>query len=249
MGLIAKGLCWKLLDSISESESPSAFIAFYEAIKKAAIRNDLDFSVDDPLMADSSIHKQMAEAIGRSLEPRPAILPSVGHTISIQGESWHVVLNATATPHLKAAVVERKPRTEEETAYRFRLVRDLVDHGEVDFGKIGDEQLHGKTWELYLFCKIRKLKVLRESFAKRPYRKQPILLAPNQTFLHLTATLPSISTIKDDAGGVRKFLDECDRVLVEQVGQEKLIRYLEGCGIPPKDFLWAQRTSILGMRF
>lgn len=240
MGLASNSVCWRFLSSVSEHETPKEFLSFYEVIKRTAIRKGLQPESDEGALAESKIQTQMVEAIGRSLQARPATLPAVGHTIRIQGEWWHVWLQTTQIPHLSAAVVERKQR--EFTHYRFNLVRELIEGGDVDYGKVEDKQLHGKTWSLYLHCKIHALKVLREAYSRLPFRKKPVLLVPNVLFSGLSQKLPLMSSITDTPDGIRAFLDQCDHVFVAEAGKEGLLRYLQDSSISPATFLNAQHS-------
>jgi len=51
-----------------------------------------------------------------------------------------------------------------------------------------------------------------------------------------------MSSITDTPDGIRAFLDDCDRVLIAEVGEEGLFRYLQDCSISPAKFLNAQRS-------
>jgi hypothetical protein len=242
-------VCWKLLDSISESNSPAEFLAFYEAIKDAARATNQSCSLTDKLPDEGLVRGQMVEAIGRSLQPNPPTLPSITYVITINGESWHVILSATAIPHLRAAVVEWEPKSESETASRFQITRWLLQNRIAGFGKIENDQFQGKTWEVYLFCKIGLLTDLRKSLNRDPFQRKAVLLAPDRVFSQLETSMPVVSTFQNNPEGIRKFLDECDNVLTKQIGQTELVHYLEGSPVSPKQFLRAQKPSIFGMRF
>jgi hypothetical protein len=175
MTLRRRTICWKFLDTVSEFESPSVFLGFYAAIESAADREQLSHSTPDAPVSEDRVRQRLVEAIGRSLQRNRSTLPSIGNEITINGESWHVILNATAIPHLRVAVVERHSESEMEMAYRSRLVRNLVDRSEVNYGFVEDAHLHGETWSLYLFCKIRAVKKLHESFAREPFQHRPLL--------------------------------------------------------------------------
>jgi len=248
MGLVATELCWKFLDSVSESKSPSAFLGFYEAVRHAAIDDHLVCSNDNLSTSKSQLWEQIMIGIGKSLGRHPNIIPSVGHTISIQGETWQVFLDATAIPHLKAAVVENTSIKGVEAAHRFRIVLQLVKQGEIDFCKIEQNQLFGKTWELYLFCKIQKLRLLRKSFSMLAYRNQPVLLVPDRAFSDLTNALPNMTTLKQEEKNIRAFMDECDQIFMKHIGLDGLTGYLGQCGLSPKEFLRAQKPSLFGTR-
>ena len=246
MGLVSRSVCWRLLGSVSEHESPNDFLAFYQAVKSAANRKGFNQKDDDSL-TESQIQNQIVEAIGRSLQTRPTTLPAVGHTMTVEGECWHIVLHATEIPHLNAAVVERK--AQELTQYRFSLVRELIERGNADYGKVEGQKLHGKTWELYLYCKARRLGPLQDALSRRPFRRTPVLRPPNQIFPQLSVSLPLISSVGTAATDIRKFLDECDQVLVDQVGEPGLAQYLGNTSISPKVFLAAQKPGLLEKTF
>jgi len=220
MGLVATELCWKFLDSVSESKSPSAFLGFYEAVRHAAIDDHLVCSNDNLSTSKSQLWEQIMIGIGKSLGRHPNIIPSVGHTISIQVEAAH----------------------------RFRIVLQLVKQGEIDFCKIEQNQLFGKTWELYLFCKIQKLRLLRKSFSMLAYRNQPVLLVPDRAFSDLTNALPNMTTLKQEEKNIRAFMDECDQIFMKHIGLDGLTGYLGQCGLSPKEFLRAQKPSLFGTR-
>lgn len=247
MSLGSRSVCWKLLSSVSEHETPKEFHSFYEAIKGTAIRKGFQQEASEGSLAESELQNQMVEAIGRSLQARPATLPAVGQTIRIQGEWWHVWLHVTQIPHLSAAVVEHRPQQFPQC--RCQLVRELIKDQNADFGRLEDEQLQGKTWEMYLFCKIQKLALLRDAFSKRPFRSRPVLRPPNHVFPELNRALAPMSTIAGSPAEVRKFLDRCDGVLTEHVGRSGLAEYLRGSSISPKQFLEAQERNLLGRVF
>jgi hypothetical protein len=246
MTLRSKTLCWKFLNPTCQDAIPVAFVAFYFAIKDAGSRNGFIVSADEQLITEERIQAQMADIVRKSQLPRAAVLPGFGHTLNVQGESWQILLKATEIPHLRAAVVERKPTSHEEIQYRFRIVRELIERGDVDFGKTADQRFHGKTWELYIFLKTRKLKPLDDAFNRRPFLNGPVLLSPDQVFPQLRPALPAISTIDDEKSSVRKFLDQCDQALMGQVGEAGLVDYLRNTSISPKQFLRAQKPSFFG---
>jgi hypothetical protein len=249
MSVRAKTVCWKLLDSISESNSPTEFLAFYDAIKNTARTAGQSCSLTDKPPEESRVRSRMVETIGRSLQANSPTLPSITYVITINGESWHVTLSATAIPHLRADVLEWEPKSEAEIASRFQITRWLLQNRVAGFGKIENGQFQGQTWELYLFCKIGLLKDLRKLLNIDPFQRKAVLLAPDRVFPQLEAGIPIVSTLQNDPEDIRKFLDECDNVMTKQVGQTELARYLEGSPVSPKQFLRAQRESILGMRF
>lgn len=242
-------VCWKLLDSISESNSPAEFLTFYDAIKLAATTSNQSCSLNDKPPDEGLVRSQMVEAIGRSLQPNPPTLPSITYVITVNGECWHIILSATAIPHLRAAVVEWEPKTEPQIASRFQITRWLLQNHIAGFGKIENGQFQGKTWELYLFCKIGLLKDLRTLLNIDPFQRKAVLLAPDRVFPQLETDMPVVSTFQNDPEAIRKFLDECDSVVIKKIGETELVRYLEASPVSPRQFLRAQRPSVLGMRF
>ena len=232
---------------ISESSSPSVFLECYGAIINAANATNQFCSETVKTPEEDRIRLRLVEAIGQSLQPNPRTLPAVTHSLTINGENWHVSLSATAIPHLRASVVEWEPKSETEIAGRFEVVRWLLQNRPAGFGRIENNQLHGKTWELYLFSKIHLLKKLQKAFSRDPYQKKAVLLTPERMFPQLEGCMPAASTFENSPEAIRKFLDECDHVMTEQVGQTELIRYLEGSPISPKEFLHAQKPGIFGM--
>jgi hypothetical protein len=224
-------------------------LSFYKAIKDAAKAANQSCSLTDKQPDEDIVRTQMVEAIGRSLQPNPPTLPSVTYTITINGEAWHVILSATAIPHFRAAVVEWGPKSDQEIVGRFQLARSLFEGRVAGFAKVENNQLHGKTWELYLFCKIGLLNNLRGSLSREPFQRKTVLLAPDRVFSQLGASMPIVSTFQNSPEAIREFLDGCDHIMTERVEPAELVRYLQESPVSLKQFLHAQRRSILGMRF
>jgi hypothetical protein len=247
MSLIRTSFAWRFVTQISEIATPLEFLQFQEAITIAAARQGLRYSVAQR-MSEQKIRGLMVEAIGRSLMRSPTTLPSVASEVSIEGERWHVILNATSIPHFRASVVQSEPRPGPESNYRVSLVRHLVEQDRIDYCIVENDRLHGKTWRLYLHCKIRLLKRLRELFSKSPFRKVSVLLPPDTVFPQLAASLPQKTTLKDDPTAVREFLDECDQILTTQIGERGLNQYLQSCSISLASFLHAQHSTASKIR-
>lgn len=241
MNLFRTLIGWKLLDGISEAETPAEFVRFYGAIKSAAVNEHFLYSATEQPV-EHKIRVRMVEALGRSLQPNPATLPSITNEIRIQGERWHVILSATAIPYFSVAVVESGANAEQGNEYRAGLAKCLAERGDVGYCVIDGNRLHGKTWHLYLHCKIRILKTLRTFFSLRPFRMSPVLQPPDTVFRQLAASMPEKTTLVDDPAAVSAFLDKCDRVLVTHLGAKELNQYLVNCSISSSVFLRAQHS-------
>ncbi len=247
MSLIRTPLAWRFVNQISETTTPAEFLQFQESITKEAGRQELRYSVIEQL-SEQKIRHLMVEAIGRSLQRKAKTLPSVAGEVSIAGERWHIILDATSIPHFRASVVLSEPRAGAEPNYRVDLVRRLVERDETDYGVVENARLYGKTWRLYLHCKIRLLKPLRDLFSQSPFRTLSVLLPPDAVFPQLVSSLPQRTTLNDNPADIRMFLDKCDRVLTTQVGERELSQYLENCSIPLARFLRSQRSAACKMR-
>jgi len=239
MGLRRTTIYWKPLTDLSESDTPSALILLSKALANAARSQNLDCDTPERWAPHDKIRNQIAEVIGRSLDRRPAILPTIGYEIQVNRETWQVILNATAIPYLRIAVVERQVKSRAETAYRWHLVGTLLQQEERSYGVVGDDLLCGGTWDLFLFCKMRALRRLRDLFTKEPFQRRAVILAPDRVFSELRGCLPKTSKLKDDPKAVRDFLGVGDRILSDRVGIDALARYLEACKVSPKEFLHA----------
>jgi hypothetical protein len=142
-------------------------------------------------------------------------------------------------PHVQASVIENRPNAEADVLYRFQLVRELVKKGAIDFGQIENNQRFGKTWDLFLFFKIRRLRQLQEAFKLLPFRNQTVCLPPDRIFPQLSGRLPALSFVVCDKRGIQEFLDKCNEVLSQELGQEGLVEYLKAVPVSPKKFLRA----------
>jgi hypothetical protein len=241
MSLIRTTLCWRFLDEISEDETPAEVVRFYESIIREARQAHLRCSATEQ-RSESDIRKLMVEAIGRSLERDSPTLPSIANEILIQDERWHVILNATSIPHLRAAVVQSRPGSPNENEPRFHLAQQLMDRNLVGYYLTRGNRLCGKTWHIYLHCKIQTLDVLRKAYSMLPFRQKPMLRTPDAVFPELARKLPFKSTVADTPEGIRTFLDECDYAFVAEAGKEGLLSYLQDCSFSPATFLNAQRS-------
>ena len=239
MGLRRTTIYWKPLTDVSESETPSALIVLSKALANAARSQNLHCAMPATWPPQDKTRDQIAEVIGRSLDRKPAILPSVGYEIEVNRETWHVILNATAIPYIRIAVLERQPTSGSQTAYRWHLVRTLLEQDERSYGLVGDDLLCGGTWELFLFCKTRAIRRLRDLFTKEPFQRRVVILAPDRVFPELHGSLPKTSKLKDNPKVVRIFLEEAGRILSDRIGVDALESYLEFCEVPAKDFLHA----------
>jgi hypothetical protein len=247
MSLIRKTLAWLFVNQISETTTPLEFLQFQEAITKEADRQKLRYSVTEP-MSEQKIRNLVVETIGRSLQTNPKTLPSVASEISIEGEQWHVILTATSIPHFRASVVQSEPMPRSDSKCQVGLVRQLVEQDEIDYCILGDDRLYGKTWRLYLHCKIRLLKPLRELYSQAPFRMVPVLLPPDEVFPQLADGLPQKTILNDNPADVRTFLDECDRVLTAHFNEQELSAYLQKCSVSLPRFLRAQHSAASKVR-
>ena len=241
MSLIRTTFAWRFVNQISETATPLEFLQFQESITTAAARQGLRYSVAQQ-MSEQKIRSLMVEAIGRSLQKRPTTLPSVASEVSIEGERWHVILNATSIPHFRVSVVQSEPRSGPGSDYRVNLIRHLAEQDKIDYCIVENDKFHGKTWSLYLHCKIRLLKRLRELFSKSPFRKVSVLPSLDIVFPQLAGSLPQKATLDDHPTEIRAFLDECDQVLTAQIGEREISQYLENCSISLACFLHAQHS-------
>lgn len=241
MSLIRTTLCWRFLDEISENETPAEVVRFYESIVREAREARFNCSTTEQRSA-SDIRKLMVEAIGRSLQKNPPTLPSIASEILIQDQRWHVILNATAIPHLRTAVVQSRPGSPNGNESRFHLAQQLMDRGLAGYCRTKENRLYGKTWHLYLHCKIQSLEILRKAYSMLPFRQKPMLRPPDAVFPELGRKVPLKSTVADTPEGIRAFLDECDQTFAGEAGKEGLLSYLQDCSFSPATFLHSQRS-------
>jgi len=239
MGPIGTTFFWKFLESVSHEATPLAFVQSYESTRAAAGNIGIACSPDSTMPTENSTRERVADILEYFDQKGSKTLPSFGNGITMNGETWHLRCFLTMIPHIQAYIVERSPKTEAEITYRFQLVRELVRQGVVDFGQIENNQRFGKTWDLFLFFKIRRLRQLQQPFSLLLFRDHAICSPPDRFFPQLYGKLPALSVVTCDKHGIQEFLDKCNDVLAQEVGHDELIEYLKAVPVSPKKFLRA----------
>jgi hypothetical protein len=240
MGVQGTTLCWKFLDG--GLLIPATFAQLFEATKTTAVRGGVTYSpnaFDPPALTEKDIENRMEKVREQSVKHTTKTLPSFGSGMMLNGESWQLRCFLTVIPHIKASVIEHKPKAPLETVYRHQLVRELIQQGVVDCGAVESHQLFGKTWDLYFFLKIHRLRPLREASILQPFRDQMIFVPPDRIFPKLRGRLPALSLVAGDKRGFQVFLDKCNEVLTQELSPEELARYLQIVSVSPKKFLRA----------
>lgn len=249
MGFRGITICWRFLTTINEADIPAEFMAFYTAIRDGAAATNQLCQMNGQPPEEDSVRNKMIEVMGRCLQKKSPILPSIGYALMINDETWQVLLRPSAIPHFEVVVIENEPKLESDIAGRFEIVRWLMEHRVAGFGRRNNNGLQGKTWELYLFCKIRLLKNLRKSFQRLPFQRRTVLVPPDRVFPELQADSLNTSTVGNRREDIERFLDDCDEVLLKKVGPTAISEYLRPSSITLKEFMRAQRPTLFGIRF
>jgi hypothetical protein len=124
----------------------------------------------------------------------------------------------------------------------------MLESGRAHCIRTIDEQV-GSSWDLYLKFKIHSEAGLHRALWYTPYHDRPALLRPQVAMPQLDGLMAQSAHVGSDRRSWRRFLDECDRVVLDEVGETGLAEYLKETRVSVRQFLGAQRRSFLGLRF